>query len=84
MKLRLLILSASVSCVAAFNAAAQGYDDIYYDSSKEDEVTVKKEEQSPEVHVVDMSDRDIVADYFTADQTAGWEGNIVDMRDVDE
>ena len=84
MKLRLLILSASVSCVAAFNAAAQGYDDIYYDSSKEDEVTVKKEEKSPEVHVVDMSDRDIVADYFTADQTAGWEGNIVDMRDVDE
>ena len=83
MKMRLLILSASVSCVVAFNAAAQDYDDIYYDSSNDDVATVK-EEKAHEAQVVDVSDNDLVANYFTADQTAGWKGNVVDERDVDE
>ena len=83
MKMRLLILSASVSCVVAFNAAAQDYDDIYYDSSNDDVATVK-EEKAHEAQVVDVSDNDLVANYLTADQTAGWKGNVVDERDVDE
>lgn len=84
MKLRLLIMMA-LSLSVSMGMRAQDYDDIYYDSSQEAKtVQQKKEEVSKPAHTPAPAKTDVVADYFSDEQTAGWEGNIVDMRDVDE
>lgn len=76
-----------MSCVTTFSVAAQDYDDIYYDSSQESASPAKVEtvESDNAKQAVLTVDDGVVADYFTADQTADWNGgNIVDLRDVDE
>ena len=76
-----------MSCATTFSVAAQDYDDIYYDSSQESASPAKVEtvESDNAKQAVLTVDDGVVADYFTADQTADWNGgNIVDLRDVDE
>ena len=81
MKLR-FFATMSIFCAATALVAAQDYDDIYYDSSQEKKTVAEK---TPSVEPVKaVADDELVADYYTADQTTGWTGSVVDMRDVDE
>ncbi len=74
MKMRLLTI-LGLTCILTMTAMAQDYDDIYYDSSKEEkevEEAVHQGTASGDVATVD------------ADYSADWHSNIVDLRDVDE
>ena len=81
MKLR-FFATMSIFCATTAMVAAQDYDDIYYDSSQEEETV--EVTTPPAAPVEEEIDDEMIADYYTADQTAGWEGSVVDVRDVDE
>ena len=77
MKLRQLAIM-SLAFAFTHNAIAQNHDDIYYDSSKDEEKDVV-EDVKDEAVIVDVNpdemNQDAMFDYFSADQTANWHGN---------
>ena len=86
MKLRQLAL-LSLAMAFSHSAIAQNHDDIYYDSSKDEEKNVVEEVKDETIIVSvnpDEINQDAMYNYFSDDQTANWHGNIVENRDVDE